>query len=232
MPRLSPNCRLPLTAAATMFSREAYNPLFYIQKATNAHIPSSTESSSSFSDACKLFDEMYDLGVVSATSIIGTFSKKQQHKEAIYLFTRMLSNNIRPTEFTFGTVMHSSSLLKDLNIGKQLHACTIKMGLNSNVFVGSASLDLYSKLSTIEEANRVFEDTRQPNVVSYTTLISGYLKNERFEDALWLFKVMPERNVVSWNAMISGFSQTGFNEEAVNLFIQIVVTGFRPGTKY
>ncbi|KAL4313439.1 hypothetical protein GQ457_01G017540 [Hibiscus cannabinus] len=228
MPRLTPNCWLPLTTAATMFSREAYNPVFDIQKATIAHIPSLKDSSNSFPDACKLFDEMSDLGVVSATSIIGAFSKQQQHKEAIYLFTRMLSNNIRPTEFTFGTVIHSSTLLKDLNIGKQLHACAIKMGLSSNVFVGSASLDLYSKLSTIEEASRVFKDTHQPNVVSYTSLISGYLKNERFEDALWLFKVMPERNVVSWNAMISGFSQTGHNEEAVNLFIQMLREGVMP----
>ncbi|XWS55715.1 hypothetical protein CRYUN_Cryun09bG0024200 [Craigia yunnanensis] len=200
MPHLSPKCRLPLVAAATIFGRTcraASNLLIDTQKAASIHILASNESSNAFLDACQMFDEVSDLDVVSANSIIGSFSKQHHHKEAIYLFSRMLFNNIRPTEFTFGTVMHSSTLLKDVNIGKQLHACAIKMGLNSNVFVGSASLDFYSKLSTIEEARRVFEDTYQPNVVSYTSLISGYLKKERFEDALWLFKVMAERNVVS-----------------------------------
>ncbi|KAK6244834.1 hypothetical protein QUC31_011243 [Theobroma cacao] len=224
-------CRLPLVAAATIFRRictAARSSLIDTQKASNIHIHSSPDSPSPILNAPQVFDEVSDLDVVSATSIIGSFSKQHQHKEAILLFSRMLFNDIRPNEFTFGTVIHSSTLLKDLNIGKQLHACAIKMDLSTNVFVGSASLDFYSKLSTIEEAKRVFEDTHQPNVVSYTTLISGYIRNKRFEEALWLFKEMPERNVVSWNAMIGGFSQTGHNEEAVNLFTRMLREGVMP----
>ncbi|XWS59769.1 hypothetical protein CRYUN_Cryun08bG0150000 [Craigia yunnanensis] len=231
MPHLSPKCRLSLIAAATIFIRTcgaARNPLLDTQNVANIHILASNDSSNAFLNACQMLDEVSDLDVVSASSIIGSFSKQHHHKEAICLFSRMLFNNIRPTEFTFGTVIHSSTLLKDLIIGEQLHACAIKMGLSSNVFVGSASLDFYSKLSTIEEARRVFEDIHQPNVVSYTTLISGYLKKEMFEDALVLFKVMPVKNVVSWNAMIGGFSQTGHNEESVNLFIQMLREGVMP----
>ncbi|KAL6285265.1 hypothetical protein ACE6H2_009655 [Prunus campanulata] len=59
----------------------------------------------------------------------------------------MVVSNIIPNEFTFGTVVHLSTALGDLNIGKQqLHACATKIGLHSNVFVGSAILDLYAKL--------------------------------------------------------------------------------------
>ncbi|KAL6280861.1 hypothetical protein ACE6H2_017742 [Prunus campanulata] len=65
----------------------------------------------------------------------------------------MLVLNIRPNEFTFGTVIHSSIALGDLNIGKQqLHTCATKIGLHSNVFVGSAILDLYAKLSITQDA--------------------------------------------------------------------------------
>ncbi|KAJ7974148.1 putative Pentatricopeptide repeat-containing protein [Quillaja saponaria] len=159
--------------------------------------------SAAFQDACQMFEELSDLNVVSATSMIGSFSKQHLHGEAIYLFSRMLVSIIRPNEFTFGTVLHSSTALGNLNMGKQLHACATKIGLNSNVFVGSALLDLYVKLSTSQEAQCAFEDTKQPNVVSYTTLICGYLKQERFEDALRLFQDMPERNIVSWNAMVA-----------------------------
>ncbi|GAV62677.1 PPR domain-containing protein/PPR_1 domain-containing protein/PPR_2 domain-containing protein/PPR_3 domain-containing protein [Cephalotus follicularis] len=140
----------------------------------------------------------------------------------------MLLLNIRPSEFTFGTVIHSSTALRDLFLSKQLHGCATIIGLHSNVFVGSAVLDFYAKLSTVEEAQRAFEDIYQPNVVSYTSLISGLMNRERFEDALQLFRGMPERNVVSWNAMIGGFSQTGHNEEAVNLFIEMLRQGLVP----
>ncbi|XVE61817.1 hypothetical protein DITRI_Ditri06bG0069600 [Diplodiscus trichospermus] len=231
MPHLSPTCRWSLVAVSSISRRTceaARNPLLDIQDVAGIHILASDDSSDAFLKACQMFDEVSDLDVVSATSVIGSFSKQHHHKEAICLFSRMLFNNIRPTEYTFGTVIHSSTLLKDLIIGKQLHGCAIKTGLNSNVFVGSAILDFYSKLSKIEEARMVFEDTHDPNVVSYTTLISGYLKKEMFEDALGLFEVMPERNVVSWNAMICGFSQTGLNEESVNLLIQMLREGVMP----
>ncbi|XP_059646990.1 pentatricopeptide repeat-containing protein At5g42450, mitochondrial [Cornus florida] len=215
----------------------AYSHFFETQKAHGSamklglslsNIANSYCEAKAFSDARQLFDEVSDWDVVTATTVIGCFARHHNHKDAIYIFSRMLMLNIRPNEFTFGTTIHLSTAAKDLNLGKQLHACATKFGLTSNVFVGSAVLDLYSKLSTIEEARRALEDTHEPNVVSYTGLISGYLKKEMFDDALELFRTMPERNVVSWNAMIGGYSQSGHNEEAVNLFIEMLREGLLP----
>lgn len=214
-------CRYPLSH---FIPRKA---LTETQKA-NAPILKHAKNSEAFLHARQVFDETPDLNVVSATTIIGSFARQHHHEEATHLFSRMLVLNIRPNEYTFGTVIHSSTALGDLNIGKQLHSCATKMGLHSNVFVGSAILDLYAKLSSIQDARRAFEDTQKPNVVSYTTLICAYLKKEMLEDALELFRVMPERNVVSWNAMIGGYSQTGHNEEAVNLFIEMLQNGLVP----
>ncbi|KAL6990061.1 hypothetical protein U1Q18_015810 [Sarracenia purpurea var. burkii] len=184
--------------------------------------------SKAFWDAYQVFDEVSEWDVESASAMISRFARCQRHMETVYLFLRMLMLNIRPNEFTFGTVINSSISLSDLNSGKQLHGCATKLGLQSNVFVGSAILDLYAKLSSIEEAQRAFEDTHEPNVVSYTSLICGYLKKARFDDARWIFQAMPERNVVSWNAMIAGYSQMGHNEDAVNLFIHMLREGLVP----
>lgn len=181
-----------------------------------------------FPDALQLFDELSNRDVVSATSLLGHLAKRNHHKGAIICFSRMLELSITPNEFTFGTVIHSSVVLEDLALGKQFHSCAMKLGLSSNVFVGSAILDSYVKLSNLEEAKKVFKETHKPNVVSYTTMISGYLKEERFDEAMALFRKIPEKNVVSWNAMISRCSQTGNNEEAVNLFVQMFREGHWP----
>ncbi|KAG8647580.1 hypothetical protein MANES_09G086000v8 [Manihot esculenta] len=180
------------------------------------------------SNVDELFDETPKLDVVSATTIIGRFVRQHRYKEAIHFFSRMLFWNIRPNEFTFGSVIPLSTALEDLCLGKQFHACALKMGLNDIVFVGSAILDVYAKLRSIEEARKAFEDIEKPNVVSYTTLMNGYLKQGRIEDALQLFQEMPERNVVSWNVMIGGCSHTGQNEEAVNLFVEMLRQGLTP----
>ncbi|KAI5667229.1 hypothetical protein M9H77_17082 [Catharanthus roseus] len=188
----------------------------------------SNYKSNESSNALQLFDELSKCDVVSATSLLGRLAKCNLHKDCIFLFSRMLELDIRPNEFTFGTVVHSSVLLEELNLGKQLHACALKIGLGSNVFVGSTIIDFYVKISTVQEAQKVFEETKNPNVVSYTTLISGYLREERLNEAMELFKRIPQRNVVSWNAMVSGCSQTGNNEEAVHLFVQMLREGVVP----
>uniref|UniRef100_A0A6N2MSD0 DYW domain-containing protein n=1 Tax=Salix viminalis TaxID=40686 RepID=A0A6N2MSD0_SALVM len=181
-----------------------------------------------YRNAHQVFDTIPDLDVVSATTIIGQFARLHQYREAIQLFSRMLFLNITPNEFTFGTVIHSSTSLGDLNLGRQFQASAMKMGLSYMVFVGSAVLDFYAKTGSSQEAQRAFEDIQHPNIVSYTTLIHGYLKKGRFEEAFELFKQMPERNIVSWNAMIGGFSQMGQNEEAVNLFVEMIREGLVP----
>ncbi|KAL2334769.1 hypothetical protein Fmac_015982 [Flemingia macrophylla] len=184
--------------------------------------------STTFHVACHMFEEMSDLNVASATALIQGFVKRQCHEDATYLFSKMWASKIRPNEFTFGTVLHSSTELGNVVLGRQLHSCAMKVGLSCHVFVGSALLDLYFKLSTVEEAQMAFIEIQHPNVVSYTTLICGYLKTKRFEDALRVFREMPERNIVSWNAMVSGCRQTGHNEEAVIFFICMLREGFIP----
>ncbi|CAK7341817.1 unnamed protein product [Dovyalis caffra] len=218
-------CRLSQLQTLT----KKIHPITFKSNHTSAHeYAPKSETSHSFRNAHDVFDKIPDLDVVSATIIIGQFARRHQYKEVIQLFSRMLFLNITPNEFTFSTVIHSSTSLGDLNLGRQFHSCAMKIGLNSIVFVGSAVLDFYAKLGSIEEAQRAFEEIQNPNVVSYTTLIHGYLKKGGVEKAFKLFKQMPERNVVSWNAMIGGFSQMGQNEEAVNLFVEMIREGLVP----
>ncbi|KAG9453662.1 hypothetical protein H6P81_006566 [Aristolochia fimbriata] len=181
-----------------------------------------------FSNARRLFDETTDWEVISATAIIGHLTRQGHLEDAVYVFSRMLFLGIGPNDFTFSTLIHSCTELKCHSSGKQLHAAAIKVGLQTDVFVGSSVMDHYAKFGSIGETERVFEDIHQPNVVSYTALIGAYMKNEMFEEALRLFRNMPERNVVSWNAIISAFSQMGHNEEAVNLFVEMCREGVEP----
>ncbi|TVT98567.1 hypothetical protein EJB05_56115, partial [Eragrostis curvula] len=166
--------------------------------------------------------------VVSATAAIGALIRRGRHRDAFVFFSRVLADGIAPNEFTFGTILRSATARRDLRAGAQLHACAAKLGLCSNVFVGSALVDHYAKMGAMREAQGALDGTREPNVVSYTALIAGLLKNGMSEDAVRVFRCMTERNVVSWNAMICGCSQAGLTEEAVTLFLAMCREGVRP----
>ncbi|KAA8548153.1 hypothetical protein F0562_004586 [Nyssa sinensis] len=58
------------------------------------------------------------------------------------------------------------------------------------MFVGSALIDLYSKSGRMGESLRVFEEYSQPDIVLWTTMVSGYERNGDPEEALAFFTRM------------------------------------------
>ncbi|KAM3228874.1 hypothetical protein ACQJBY_060051 [Aegilops geniculata] len=57
-----------------------------------------------------------------------------------------------------------------------------------------------------------------PSVVSFTSLLRGYVRHGFLADAIRLFHQMPERNHVSYTVMLGGFIDAGRLDEARKLF--------------
>ncbi|CAA7029789.1 unnamed protein product [Microthlaspi erraticum] len=81
----------------------------------------------------------------------------------------------------------------------------------------------------IGEAREIFEKLESRNTVTWSTMISGYVKRREMTQARKLFDEMTERDVVTWNAMISGYVSCGgvrFLEEARKLFDEMPLRDF------
>jgi pentatricopeptide repeat protein len=179
-------------------------------------------------DARQVFDKMPERDVVTWTAMIGGYGQSGQEEHALRLFIQTLDFGVKPNQYTFGSVISACARLEVLEEGKQVHGYTIKIGLDTNAFVGSALVDMYAKCGSIDDARKVFNKMPEQNVVASTAMVTGYVKNERVEEASELFWRMPERNVISWNAMIAGYAQNGHNEEALELFSQMRCSGNVP----
>ncbi|KAG9150797.1 hypothetical protein Leryth_002964 [Lithospermum erythrorhizon] len=57
------------------------------------------------------------------------------------------------------------------------------------------------------------------NLVSETSMITGYARTASVKVARTMFGKMLEKNVVSWNALIAGYTHSGDYEEALTLFL-------------
>ncbi|XP_073016255.1 pentatricopeptide repeat-containing protein At5g39680 [Primulina eburnea] len=97
---------------------------------------------------------------------------------------------------TFVNVFGFCTLFKDLYLGRQIHNIVSKIGVDCDLFIGSATIDMYGKCGEIYSMRKVFDNLQNKNVVTWTSLLSAYMQNERFEEALKQLAHMDLEDVV------------------------------------
>ncbi|KAK8710199.1 hypothetical protein V6N13_145536 [Hibiscus sabdariffa] len=150
---------------------------------------------SSIEDAQKLFDEMPQRTVYLWNSLLRAYSKHKQWKKAWVSFKSMLSDekgekNV-PDNYTLAIVLKACAELQLLKQGKILHGYLWKHEkIRLDLFVGSALIEFYSKCGEMSDASKVFNEFEKPDVVLWTSMVSGYEQNGYFEKAVAFFSRM------------------------------------------
>ncbi|KAM1243788.1 hypothetical protein ACFX2G_036001 [Malus domestica] len=138
-------------------------------------------------EAQELFDEMPERNVVSWTTMISAYSNVKFNRKALEFLVLMLREGVSPNSFTYSSVLRACSGLSNL---KQLHCCIFKVGLESDVFVRSALIDVYSKLGELHNALGVFNEMVSGDLVVWNSIIGAFAQNSDGDEALNLFKRM------------------------------------------
>ncbi|CAN6482378.1 unnamed protein product [Victoria cruziana] len=141
-------------------------------------------------DARKLFNKMPPQHVVPWNAMVSAYAQHGCGQEALRLFVMMHFSNVAPDEFTFTSVFKACANLGYARGGRVAHGQMVVSGLRTNVFVGSAIIDLYVKCSRVDDARLVFDRINERDVILWTALIVGYVQNEKDEEALNLFGEM------------------------------------------
>ncbi|KAM1323325.1 hypothetical protein EV2_045763 [Malus domestica] len=90
-------------------------------------------------------------------------------------------------QFTLSNLLRASGAVSDDNHGRQLHTYCFKYGLDSNVYVGTALVDMYTRCGHMDESQLVFDALDTKNEVSWNALIAGHARKAQGEHALRLF---------------------------------------------
>ncbi|KAJ0024999.1 hypothetical protein Pint_07435 [Pistacia integerrima] len=105
---------------------------------------------------------------------------------AFNLFSEMQRQGIKASKFTFSIILKACNIVEAFEYGKQIHAQIYKRNL-SDEFIGSALVELYSLLGSTEDGMKCFNLIPKLDIVSWTSMISGHVRNKQFESALALF---------------------------------------------
>jgi pentatricopeptide repeat protein len=138
-------------------------------------------------EAQALFDQMPERNVVSWTTMISAYTNAKLNDKALEFLIMMLRQGVMPNMFTYSSVLRACDGLSNL---RQLHSRIIKGGLESDVFVRSALIDIYSKLGELQEALGVFNEMASGDSVVWNSIIGGLAQNSDGDEALNIYKSM------------------------------------------
>lgn len=116
------------------------------------------------------------------------FCKSAQLFPAIHLlnsprFLTQTSSSNKP--LLYASLLQTCAAVQSFSHGLQFHAYVIKSGLDTDRFVGNSLLTLYFKLgSDFRETRRVFDGLFVKDVISWTSMVSGYIKAGKPESSL------------------------------------------------
>ncbi|GMY24358.1 pentatricopeptide repeat-containing protein At1g25360 [Fagus crenata] len=170
-------------------------------------------------------------------AMITGYSHNNDGHAAIELFCDMRRDDFRPDNFTFTSVLGALALIvEDEKHCQQMHCFMLKSGTGLVTSVLNALISAYVKCSysplassslLMGAAKRLFDEMPERDELTWTTMITGYVRNDDLDAAREFLDGMTENMGVAWNAMISGYVHHGFIDEALEMFRKMHLKGIQ-----
>lgn len=140
-----------------------------------------------FNSAKRMLENMEVDDVVSWNSMIVGCVRRGLLKEALGLFEKMHVKDIKTDHFTYPSVLNCLAVMKEIENAKSVHCLIIKTGFEAYVLVGNALVDTYAKQGNLDRAYQMFNLIPNKDVISWTSLVTGYAFNGFPEKVIGLF---------------------------------------------
>ncbi|RCV42936.1 hypothetical protein SETIT_9G255600v2 [Setaria italica] len=143
------------------------------------------------------------------------------------------SGSARPDHLTFPFLLKTCARVRErFYSGSAVLAHVIRLGFNSDVFVLNAAMHYWSVCGSMADARRLFDESPVRDVVSWNTLIGGYVRRGLPGEALEVFWRMVEEGTVRPDEVtmigaVSGSAQLGDLELGKRLHEFVECNGVR-----
>lgn len=122
-----------------------------------------------------VFDRMDERNYVSWDALLSGYVENGLVDSALDTFRQMESANIKPNQHTFANLLRLCGDRRYKEYGRQIHGHAIKVINQMNVVLETELIDMYAKCGCIEISRLLFLRMNERNLISWNTLLSGYV---------------------------------------------------------
>ncbi|XP_024524311.1 pentatricopeptide repeat-containing protein At4g18520, chloroplastic-like [Selaginella moellendorffii] len=143
------------------------------------------------SEAKQVFDGLKGKKtLVSWNAVISAYAQSGHMFLALQVYKEMLCDKLVPNEITLVLALDACSNLSCLENGRAIHDKATELGVEKNIFVENALVDMYGKCGSLEDALTVFNSMKKRDIVSWTAMIAAYARNGHSSRALEIFRMV------------------------------------------
>ncbi|KAK6937115.1 Pentatricopeptide repeat [Dillenia turbinata] len=143
-------------------------------------------------DYCtKILNNTQNPTVFSWNVAIRGFSDSKNALESVVLYKKMLlSNGSKPDNYTFPFLFKVCAKLLLIRMGFEVLGHVMKLGLDQDLFVCNAVIHMLVSCGELGAAEKMFEESCARDLVSWNSLINGYVRSGRAVEALGTYRKM------------------------------------------
>ncbi|BAU02540.1 hypothetical protein LR48_Vigan10g052300 [Vigna angularis] len=141
-------------------------------------------------EARKVFDLMDEKSIISWTTMIGGYVKIGHAAEAFGLFKQMLRQSVGIDFVVFLNLISGCIQVGELLLASSVHSLVLKCGCDEADSVENLLITMYSKCGNLTFARRIFDLIIEKSMLSWTSMIAGYVHSGHPVEALDLFRRM------------------------------------------
>ena len=180
--------------------------------------------------AHKVFGEIPEPNVVKYNHLLFEYARSNKSVEALKLFIHMYQLGVVNNGSSLSCALKVSGVSNNQNFGKQLHCHCIKSGFMVDVSVGTSLVDMYMKSDSLKDGKCAFDEMEVKNVVSWTSLLSGYAQHGLVEQVLGVFTQMGlegiKPNPFTYATVFGALSVYEMIAKGCQIHAQVIKSGF------
>ncbi|KAJ7974349.1 Pentatricopeptide repeat-containing protein [Quillaja saponaria] len=140
--------------------------------------------------AGRMLDSSGNRDAVLYNVMVAGYLHREFSWEALKAFIEMVATGIKPNIGSILNILSAVSNMKDIRRGRGIHAHVLRHGFIGNVEIENQIINTYAKCGCILYAREVFNRMTYRDLISWTTMMIGYVHNGHADETICLFRLM------------------------------------------
>ncbi|KAG8387507.1 hypothetical protein BUALT_Bualt02G0028300 [Buddleja alternifolia] len=185
---------------------------------------------SHFHRAHNPFDEFPQRDISYYNHLLFEYSRNELNQEPLKIYEVINRKGVSVDGCSLSCIIKVSASLHYHVLGKQIHCQCVKNGFFEDVSVGTSLVDMYIKNENLDGGKRVFDEIRDKNVVTWTSLLTGYAQKGTIHKVLEVFCTMKfegvEPNPFTFATIIGALADDRAVEAGAQVHSMVIKSGF------